>query len=153
MVNEIAFVCAISATMFVLMRHVQVQISLTFHVSQIVVRNSKMASCVSFSSRSDLPELPSSPHQPSNFTFPKRCFGNKIVVQRSCQRSWFERWPFLHYDEGKDVVFCHTCVTGFRQGKMKSSKAEPAFVSSFPYSAYVISWLTEYSLYEVSSVL
>ena len=32
-------------------------------------------------------------------------------------------WPFLHYDEGKDV-FCHTCVTGFRQGKIKSSKAE-----------------------------
>ena len=81
-------------------------------------------SCLRLSSRSDLPELPSSPHQPSSFTFPKRCFGNKVVVQRSCQRSWFERLPFLHYDEGKDVVFCHTCVTGFRKGKMKSSKEE-----------------------------
>ena len=115
-----------------------IQIILTFHVSKVVVRNLKMASCLSLSSRSDLPELPSSPHQPSSFTFPKRCFGNKVIVQRSCQRSWFERWPFLHYDEGKDVVYCHTCVTGFRQGKMKSSKAEPAFVSFFLYSVYTI---------------
>ena len=118
------------------------QILLTFQVSQIVVRNSKMASCLSLSSRSDLPELPSSPHQPSSFTFPKRYFGNKVVVQRSCQRSWFERWPFLHYDEGKDVVFCHTCVTGFRQGKMKSSKAEWKIIKGALWRSrgWTISW-------------
>ena len=106
---------------------------------QIVVWSSKMASYLSFS-WSDLPEIPSSPRQPSStYTLPKQCFGNKVIVQRSCQRLWFERWPFLHYDkgQGKDVVFCHTCVTGFRQKVMKCSKTDPAFVSSF-FTAYTI---------------
>ena len=40
------------------------------------------------------------------------------------EQNWFERWSFLHYDDGEDVVFCRTCVTGIRQGKMKSLKAE-----------------------------
>ncbi|KAL5474965.1 hypothetical protein EMCRGX_G027003 [Ephydatia muelleri] len=37
----------------------------------------------------------------------------------------------LHYDEGQDVMFCHTCVTAFKLGRIKSSKnAATAFVTS-----------------------
>ena len=38
----------------------------------------------------------------------------------------------LHYDEGQDVMFCHTCVTAFKLGRIKSSKnAATAFVSVY----------------------
>ena len=31
-------------------------------------------------------------------------------------------WPFLHYDEGKDLSYYHICVKGFKERKMKSRK-------------------------------
>ena len=81
-------------------------------------------------SRTALPEIPLSPHQPgAGFKFPKRSFGKKTVVTRSFQASWFQQGPFLHYDEANDLAYCHTCVTGFKEKKMKSSKSDPAFVS------------------------
>ena len=81
---------------------------------------------------SELPEVSNTPHQPgSGFKFPKRSFGKKSVVSRAFQLSWFKRWPFLHYDEANDVVYCHTCVTSFKQKKSRASKADPAFVSVF----------------------
>ena len=74
------------------------------------------------------PDILTVPHQPSScFAFPKRPFGKQ---NRSFQRSWFIQWKFLHYDEANDTVFCHTCVSAFKEGKMKSSCAEPAFVSN-----------------------
>ena len=88
-----------------------------------------MASCSRCSD--PLPELSCSPHQPSDFTFPKRSFGKPAIVWRSFQPSWFKQWPFLHYDEANDVAYCHTCVTGFKQGKMRVSNADPAFVSVY----------------------
>ena len=42
-------------------------------------------------------ELPSVPHQPKSFDFPKRSFGKKVIVKRSFQASWFDRWSWLHY--------------------------------------------------------
>eukprot|EP00731_Ephydatia_muelleri_P027422 Em0019g295a len=37
----------------------------------------------------------------------------------------------LHYNEGQDVMFCHTCVTAFKLGRIKTSKnAATAFVTS-----------------------
>ena len=77
----------------------------------------------------DLPEVSSSPHRPSNISFPKRSFGKTTVVQRSFQPAWYKQWPFLHYDEANDLAYCHTCVTGFKQEKMKASNADSAFVS------------------------
>ena len=75
-----------------------------------------------------LPEISETPHQPGPvFRFPKRSFGKKSVVFRSFQSSWFQQWPFLHYDEANDLAYCHTCVMGFK--KVKASKADPAFVS------------------------
>ena len=73
------------------------------------------------------PDIPALPHQPSvHFAFPKRSFDKQSC---SFQRSWFTQWKFLHYNEANDTVFCHTCVSAFKEGKMKPC-AEPAFVSS-----------------------
>ena len=63
-------------------------------------------------------------------TFPKRSFGEKNPVLRSFQAAWLKTWPFLHYDEGKDLSYYHICAKGFKERKMKSStRADPAFVS------------------------
>ncbi len=66
----------------------------------------------------NIPDISESPHQPGlRFKFPKRSFGKKTVtvVTRFFQPSWFQHWPFLHYDETNDLVYCHTCVTSYKQ--------------------------------------
>lgn len=77
-------------------------------------------------------EVPDKPNQPGpTFKFPKRSFGRKVVVQRSFQHSWFGRWPFLHYKENNDTVFCLICLKMFKEKKNRTcSKADSAFVSS-----------------------
>ena len=77
------------------------------------------ASCVA--SSSNVPELPETPHQPLSFGFPKRYYGKKSTVACTFQSSWFKSWPFLHYDEAQDVVFCHTCVKAFSLKRMITS--------------------------------
>ena len=68
------------------------------------------------------PSLPDVPHHPKDFAFHKRTFGKSKPVQCSARESqWFGSWPFLHYDQGQDVVFCHTCVTAFKLGRIRSS--------------------------------
>ena len=58
----------------------------------------------------------SKPHHPDlTFKFPKRSFGKKKPVYRSFQSAWFVQWPFLHYDQSKDPVYCHTCALAFKQ--------------------------------------
>ena len=81
--------------------------------------------------RSSFPSLPDKPHHPGrSFSFPKRSFGKAKPVLCSAQSQWFDTWPFLHYDESQDVVFCHTCVKAFELGRMKTSNnAADAFVS------------------------
>ena len=81
---------------------------------------------------SNLPDIPDSPHQSGpGFKFPKRSFGKATVVFRSFQSTWFRQWPFLHYDEANDLAYCHTCVKGFKEKKMKAAKADAAFVSVY----------------------
>ena len=79
----------------------------------------------------EVPGNPDSPHQPdSAFKFPKRAFGKTSVMHRSFQHSWFEKWPFLHYNEANDVAYCHTCLRMFKEKTAKTTtKADPAFVS------------------------
>ena len=88
-------------------------------------------STVKDSWKKSLPSLPNEPHHPTNrFVFPKRTFGLTKPVKCSAHYNWFQSWPFLHYDEGQDVVFCHTCVKAFELDRMKTSKnAADAFVS------------------------
>ena len=73
--------------------------------------------------------VPDQPHQLLTFTFPKRSFGKKALVFRRFRPSWFSHWPFLHYDEANDVVYCHTCLLAFKIKRMMTNTADPAFVS------------------------
>ena len=49
-------------------------------------------------------------------------------MKRSCQSAWFSEWPWLHYREHDDSVFCHTCVLAFKDLKMPFRNADDAFV-------------------------
>ena len=89
-----------------------------------------MALAVAKHFKESLPSLPDEPHHPENFKFPKRSFGKAKPVQYSAQSQWFKTWPFLHYDEGQDVVFCHTCVKAISLDRIKfSNNLSDAFVS------------------------
>ena len=70
----------------------------------------------------DLPQIPDIPHHPMGLTFSKRSFGEKNPVLRSFQAAWFKTWPFLHYDEGKDLSYYHICVKGFKERKDEVQK-------------------------------
>jgi len=70
------------------------------------------------------------PHQPKSFDFPKRSFGKKVPVMRSFQASWFDRWPWLHYIESRDVVLCFHCAEAKKQKKLNwCNNADEAFIS------------------------
>ena len=71
-------------------------------------------------------DVPERPHQPKQFQFPKCSFGQKTTVYRS---EWFLKWPFLHYDESCDTVFCHTFLLACKHNWMKTKNIDPAFVS------------------------
>ena len=75
------------------------------------------------------PVISAKPHQPVSFEFPERDFGKQVVAKRSCQSAWFAKWPWLHYREGDDSVFCHTCVKAFKELKMPVRNVEGAFVT------------------------
>ena len=70
------------------------------------------------------------PNQPRRFSFPKQQYGKTKVVHRAFQPQWFEKWKWLHYDESRDLAFCHTCLIAMKTGKMKDKNtyADPAFV-------------------------
>ena len=74
-------------------------------------------------------DVPEKLHQPKNFSFPKQSFGQKTVVYCSFQPNWFLKWPFLHYEESSDEVFCHTCLMACKLNRMKAGYVDPAFVS------------------------
>lgn len=77
-----------------------------------------------------LPDIPDKPHHPATtFLYPKREFGKKNTVKRSFQPSWFTKWPWLHYCEDADVVFCHICILALRQKKMQLNRGDTSFVS------------------------
>ena len=66
-----------------------------------------------------LPDVSEIPHQPLKYSFPRHEFGQKNVVSCSFQGSWFNKWKWLHYDESRDLVFCHVYVTGVKSGELR----------------------------------
>ena len=75
-------------------------------------------------------DLPEKAHQPRKFNFPKREFGKSKLVKRSFQSSWFDKWPWLHYNENEDTVICYTCAQAAVQKKLNwSACADKAFIS------------------------
>ena len=91
--------------------------------SQLIIMASKPKTSVTAQ------EIPEDPHQPTAISFPKRAFGKKGDVLRSFQSDWFKKWPFLHYNETNDVVFCHTCMVAAKRKILSSGNLDPAFVS------------------------
>ena len=64
-------------------------------------------------------------HQPRSLNFPKRTFG-KDKKQRSFTAQWFDKYPWLHYDEKTYEAFV---LFASAQNKkiMCSTKADNAF--------------------------
>lgn len=77
------------------------------------------------------PLIGEKPHQPLSFKFPKREFGKTSIVKRSFQPQWFSRWPWLHYDEERDLAFCFTCVKAYNDNKLHGvSSLEYTYISA-----------------------
>ena len=75
--------------------------------------------------------FPEQAHQPRLYPFPKRSFGNKVAAQHSFQPSWFDKWPWLHYLESSDAVFCITCAQARSHNKLNwSLNMDLAFLST-----------------------
>ena len=68
--------------------------------------------------------------QPSTFSFPKQSFGKKDPLSRSFQ-PWFNKWPWIHYDQTNNLAFCSTCVKASKLGNVKicASRRDNAFLS------------------------
>ena len=64
-------------------------------------------------------------HQPSMFKFTQREFGCKMKIKRAFQATWFKKWRWLHYDESKDVAFCHLCL---KAKKLSVANADKVFI-------------------------
>ena len=73
--------------------------------------------------------LPTGPHQPRSFSFPKRTFGKKAPVNRSFQASWFESHSWLHYDEANDAAFCYICMKAAKENKLTRCIVDQAFTT------------------------
>ena len=72
----------------------------------------------------------SRPNQPVSFNFLKRKFGQLKPVFRSVQPAWFRKWPWLHYDQVEDKMFCHICLQAFKQGSVSLiQKKKDAFIT------------------------
>ena len=75
------------------------------------------------------PVVGPSPNQPRNISFPKLSFGKAKPVLRAFNGSWFDKWGWLHWDESSERVFCFTCVSAFKEKKLKCGTADTAFIT------------------------
>lgn len=72
--------------------------------------------------------LPAKFHPPRNFRFPKRKFGSK-GEERSFRAEWCAKFPWLHYDIGKDIALCHVCMKAeFEKKFLASTNRDAAFI-------------------------
>ena len=70
--------------------------------------------------------LPGKPHQPLDLIL-----WTEDSSLEKLSTILVSQWPFLHYNEAQDLVFCHTCLLGFKKNKMRAAKVDPAFVSLY----------------------
>ena len=73
--------------------------------------------------------LPSKPHQPLDFNFPKRSYGQKTPVLRSIQPCWLVSGHFYIMMKPKTWYSATPAFLGSR--KIKDAKVDPAFVSLY----------------------
>ena len=69
----------------------------------------------------------------------------------ACLINWFKQWTFLNYDEAKDLVHCYTCLLCFKEKRLRSANADPAFVSSLNYVNNLIWIIRKTELFNVAS--
>lgn len=50
-------------------------------------------------------------------------------MNRSLQSKWFKTWCWLHYDQSRGLVFCHTCVQAANSEKMMSGTVDLAYIA------------------------
>ena len=61
-----------------------------------------------------------------SMTLPKHCLGSR---ERSFQALWFEKFPWLHYDEGFDVARRYVCYRQSKKNALDSCRnQEDAFI-------------------------
>ena len=81
--------------------------------------------------RLSTPSVGEAPNQLRSLKFPQHEFGQKRVVKRSFQPQWFDRWPWIHYDESCDAAFCFLCVKAYCQKKIDNiSSLETTYIST-----------------------
>ena len=51
-------------------------------------------------------------------------------MKRSIQHSWFQKYPWLHYEEKNDSAYCFNCVNAYKQKKLKVSGADTCSIST-----------------------
>ena len=76
--------------------------------------SSTVASCSVATLSESLSNVGEQPNQPKRFLFTKCEYGKKAIIKHVFQQQWFHNWPWIYYDEAKDVAFCHTCVAAVR---------------------------------------
>ena len=64
---------------------------------------------------------PDNSDEAKNFNILKREFGKTEVITMSFHPSWYEKWPWLHYNESEDSVRCHSCAKASLQKKIQWS--------------------------------
>ena len=74
-------------------------------------------------------EVGNKPHQPRNIQFPAR-FGIAQPTYRSFQAKWFDKFPWLHWDDRTESCFCHLCLKASQAGLLLTNTAESAFIST-----------------------
>ena len=75
------------------------------------------------------PEIENEPYHPGrNYKFPVRI--ESSGKKRSSHSKWFEDYPWLHYSEALDKVFCFHCVKAYQEQKITNSKIEMAFIET-----------------------
>ena len=73
-------------------------------------------------------ELPAEICQPLDLKYPKRSFGNG--PERSFCKELYRKFPWHHYDEKRDAVFCFTCMNAVNKQQLRvSTKRDDAFIA------------------------
>ena len=57
--------------------------------------------------------------------FPYRTFG-----KTNHRRRWYKDWPWLHYSEEEDKVYCHVCTQALAQNRLSAKKSDDAFLTT-----------------------
>ena len=73
------------------------------------------------------PDIPLSPYQPDTVNIPVQLLNGKTL---RFQKTWFERFPWLHFDARIGRVLCHVCALAQKNKHLNlATKTDKAFLS------------------------